>query len=57
MSDKALVVYRGIRLIGVKHHEVSPWLLWDSEHICWEKAPSSDAKDFEHLPLAGHVDN
>ena len=57
VSDHALVVYRGRRIIGVKHHEVSPWLVWDFEHLRWDKAPPDEAKDFEQLPLAGHIDN
>ena len=57
VCDRALVVYRGLRIVGVKHHEVSPWLVWDIEHVRWGKALRSDAKDFEQLPLAGHIDN
>ncbi len=57
VSDHALVVYRGRRIIGVKHDEVSPWMVWDLEHVRWDKALPDEAKDFEQLPLAGHVDN
>ena len=57
VSDHALVVYQGRSIVGVKHHEVSPWLVWNVEHVCWDKALRDEAKDFEQLPLAGHVDN
>ncbi len=57
VGDHALVVYRGRCIIGVKHHEVSPWLAWNIEHVRWDKALPVEAKDFEQLPLTGHVDN
>ena len=57
VSDRALVVYRAGCIIGVKHREVSPWLVWNVEHLRWDKAVPSEARDFEQLPLAGHVDD
>ncbi len=57
VTDLALVVYRGSQIIGVKHSGLSPWLVWDQEHVRWDKALPKDARAFELLPLAGHVEN
>ena len=57
VSDHALVVYQGRCIIGVKHHEGSPWLIWNFEHVRWDKALPDQAKEFKQLPLVGHVDN
>ncbi len=57
VADLALVVYRGRKIIAVKHSEVGPWLAWDLEQVRWNKAIPEDAKAFELLPLAGSVEN
>jgi hypothetical protein len=57
VSDHALVVYQGRSIVGVKHREVSPWLIWNTEHLRWDKAVPSEARDFEQLPLVGHLDD
>jgi len=57
VSDRALVVYQGRSIIGVKHDAVTPWLIWNSEHLRWDKAVRSKARDFEGLPLVGHVND
>ena len=57
VTDLALVVYRGSQIIGVKHSEVGPWLVWDLGHVRWNKALPKDARAFERLPLAGYVEN
>ncbi len=57
VTDLALVVYRGSQIIGVKHSGLSPWLVWDQESVRWDKALPKDARAFELLPLAGHVEN
>ena len=57
VSDRALVVYQGKSIVAVKHHAVTPWLIWNSEHLRWDKAVRSDARDFEQLPLVGHLDD
>lgn len=57
VADRALVVYAGPKIVGVKHREVSAWLVWDRERLQWLKAPRDEAADFERLPLAGHLNN
>ncbi len=57
VTDNALVVYRGSRIVGVKHSELGPWLVWDLEHVRWTKALPEDARAFEDLPLGGSVEN
>ncbi len=57
VTDNALVVYRGSQIVGVKHSELGPWLVWDLEHVRWTKALPEDARAFEDLPLGGSVEN
>jgi hypothetical protein len=57
VADHALVVYSGTKIIGVKHREVSAWLVWDRERLDWLKAPRDEAAEFERLPLTGHLNN
>jgi len=57
VTDNALVVYEGLAIIAVKHADGSPWLIWNTEHQRWDKALPERAKGFQHLPLAGHVEN
>jgi hypothetical protein len=57
VSDNALVVYQGACIIGVKHREISPWLVWDGEELRWHKALPRQAVDFDRLPLVGSVQN
>ena len=56
VADKALVVYRGDEITGVRHSDGSAWNVWNQELGRWEKASPDEARTFERLPMIGHVD-
>jgi hypothetical protein len=53
VADNALVVYHGKRIVGVKHRDVGPWLVWNDLRHRWDKAVPDRNKEFEKLPLVG----
>jgi len=57
VADKALVVYRGHEILGVRHADGNGWSVWNSELHRWQKATPVEAKGFEGLPLTGSIDS